>query len=123
MVRQIHATDRIMPRINPARQTHQSCQDLVQEYWQMLDAIPNLTQQARQTDERNQAGKAGYTRLDSLTAIGYTALRAIQGMPELAQQALVTGNPYAHDLADACAHAMAIVRMIIDFIRIQLHPA
>ena len=98
MVRHGHSIVRILPRINPARQSHQNCQDLIRQHWQMLEAIPGLIEQAKQTDLRNWNARRGYTRLESLTDIGHAALRAMDGMPQMANEALAAGNPYAHDL-------------------------
>ena len=123
MVQHAHSIVRILPRINPARQSHQNCQDLVIQHRQMLDDIPELTELARQNDQRNRTAQRSFTTLASLTAIGHTALRATDGMPEIAQEALAAGNPYAHDLADACWHTMAIVRMITAFVQNQLPAA
>ena len=117
MVQHAHSIVRTLPRINPARQSHQNYQELAIHRRQMLEAIHELTEQAKQNDQRNR------TTLENLTAIGHTALRAVDGMPELAQQELAAGNSYAHDLADACWHAMSIVHIIISFIRDRLPPA
>ena len=93
---------RILPRINPAKQTPESCHSLIVEYQELAGTLMNIKQ--------NPANPETIRRLAQ--AAGTDTLVIIQGLPGLAERELAANNPYADALADALWHTMAIVTII-----------
>lgn len=93
---------RILPRINPAKQTPESCQNLIMEYQELADKFDEI--------KRNPAMPEPVRKL-AQTA-GTDTLVIIEGLPGLAERELDASNPYADALADALWHTMAIVTII-----------
>lgn len=93
---------RILPRINPAKQTSESCHSLIVEYQELAGTFMNIKQ--------NPANPEPVRRLAQ--AAGTDTLVIIEGLPGLAEQELATNKPYADALADALWHTIAVVAII-----------
>ena len=93
---------RILPRINPAKQTPESCQNLIAEYQALADKFDEMRQNPATPEPVRQL----------VHAAGINTLVIIQGLPGLAERELAASNPYADALADALWHTVAIVTII-----------
>ena len=93
---------RILPRINPAKQTHESCHNLIAEYQALADKFAEMKQNSATPEPVRQL----------VQAAGINTLVIIEGLPGLAERELATNNPYADALADALWHTVAIVTII-----------
>ena len=93
---------RILPRINPAKQTPESCHNLIAEYQALADKFAEMKQNPATPEPVRQL----------VQAAGINTLVIIQGLPGLAERELDASNPYADALADALWHTMAIVTII-----------
>lgn len=93
---------RILPRINPAKQTPESCHNLIAEYQALADKFAEMKQNPATPEPVRQL----------VHAAGINTLVIIQGLPGLAERELAASNPYADALADALWHTVAIVTII-----------
>ena len=93
---------RILPRINPAKQTPESCRNLIVEYEELADKFAEMKQNPATPEPVRQL----------VHAAGIETLVIIQGLPGLADRELAASNPYADALADALWHTVAIVSIV-----------
>lgn len=104
---------RILPWINPAKQTPESCQNLITVYEQLADEFDKTRRHPATPEPVQRLAKSA----------GTDTLVIIQGLPGLAERELAAENPYADALADALWHTVAIVTIIAGVAREMAYKA
>ena len=93
---------RILPRINPAKQTPESCHSLIVKYEELADQFDKIKNHPASPEPVRHLAQAA----------GTDTLVIIEGLPGLAERELAANNPYADTLADALWHTITIAAII-----------